>query len=142
MIKLIDLIRKSYAEQDYSGAMGAGSIGLQKRQRAAESLPVEEKEEFLKNSNKYIFTGGVAIPAAIGAHAYAFGPMYNAATTASAQASQGGAAGTLIIGDVVGTTAGLSGTPYLLEKWKQEAAKRTQQKKRFGGQLNYLSLFN
>lgn len=135
--KFIDFINKAYDGQDYSSAMGAGSLGLQKRERAAEKLPEEEKEDFKHYSNRAIFTGGIGIPAMIGAHEYTFGPMYTKAISAGAgeQAAQGGMAGNLILGDIAGSTIGLVSLPRLLERWEDEAHKRQTKKKYFGGEL-------
>lgn len=142
--KFIDFINKAYSGQDYSSAVGAGSLGLQKRERAAEKLPEEEKEDFKHYSNRAIFTGGIGIPFLIGSHAYTFGPMYTKAIAAGAeeQAVQGGVAGNLILGDVAGSTVGLVSLPRLIERWGDEAYKRQTKKKYCGGTINYLNYFN
>lgn len=135
--KFINFVNKAYSGQDYSSAMGAGSLGLQKRERTAEQLPEEEREDFKHYSNRAIFTGGIGVPAFIGTHAYTFGPMYTKAISAGAgeQAVQGGMAGNLILGDIAGSTIGLVSLPRLLERWEDEAHKRQAKKKYFGGEL-------
>lgn len=135
--KFINFINKAYNGQDYSSAMGAGSLGLQKRERTAEKLPEEERKDFKHYSNRAIFTGGIGVPATLGSHAYIFGPMYTKAIAAGAgeQALQGGMAGNLILGDIAGSTIGLVSLPRLLERWEDEAYKRQTKKKYFGGAL-------
>lgn len=132
--KFINFVNKAYSGQDYSSAMGAGSLGLQKRERTAEKLPEQERKDFKHYSNRAIFTGGVGVPAFIGTHAYIFGPMYTKAIAAGAgeQALQGGMAGNLILGDVAGSTIGLVSLPRLIERWGDEAYKRQAKKKQVG----------
>lgn len=144
MEKFFNFIKRAYNGQDYSSAMGAGSLGLQKRERTAETLPEDERGDFRHYSNRAVFTGGIGIPALLGAHAYTFGPMYTKAVAAGAgeQAVQGGMAGNLILGDVAGSTIGLVSLPRMIERWGDEAYKRQTKKKYQGGILNYLNYFN
>lgn len=125
--KFIDFINKAYTGQDYSSAMGAGSLGLQKRERTAEKLPEQERQKFMERSNKQIRKGGIWYPALIGAH---FLPTAELA----------------LIGDLTEGGIRLSNWKYgdfsVLETLKEEAGKRQHtQHKQFGGTINYLNYF-
>ncbi len=121
--KFIDFINKAYGGQDYSSAMGAGSLGLQKRERAAEKLPEQERHEFMERSNKQIRKGGIWYPALIGAHVLPTAEL-------------------ALIGDLTEGGIRLSNWKYgnfpVLENLKEEAGKRQHtQYKQFGGELIY-----
>lgn len=106
-----NFIQKAYQGTDYTSAQGAGSLGLQRIQRIREKIAREQGEDTAKQFEKdaKIATGiGGALPLTIGAHMYTFGPMAAAAATEAAAATQGGLAGTLILGDLGGIGIGLT----------------------------------
>ena len=119
--KFINIINEAYSGQDYSSAMGAGSLGLQKRERAAEKLPEQERQEFMERSNKQIRKGGIWYPALIGAHVLPTAEL-------------------ALIGDLTEGGIRLSNWKYgnfpVLENLKEEAGKKQHtQYKQFGGEL-------
>lgn len=106
-----DFIQNTYRGTDYTSAAGAGSLGLQKIQRIREKIAKEQGEDvakqFERDAKVAVGIGG-ALPLILGAHMYTFGPMAAGAVTAEAAATQGGVAGSLILGDLSGAAAGLS----------------------------------
>lgn len=150
MGNLLKTISNSFTGLNTSSMQGAGSLGLQNRQRAYEQLPEDEKEDFMRRSNKSILLGGVVLPA-VGTHAYyTLGP---AATSAEANIINGVAnANNVAAGQrAMGTmyTTGAAALPFApLTDWfqgkynsmKEEAAKRQKvPKNQLGGNVNKFS---